>query len=193
MATVVAAVIGVFGTANACNINPICGDITFVGGVTLDTSSAGTATEVLSWTGPGGTGMPMVLSDDGSFSSIAPGTPVTFAAPWFFNSGSVASLWSVGGFTFNLGSSHIMFQGGNPAGVIVDGAGTVSGPWWEGESAMTWSFTTQDPGANGYCGAIFSFSAASGTMCSVPDSGTTVMLMGLGVLGLGLLKKQLIA
>lgn len=190
VATVMAAVIGVSGIANACLVNPISGNITFVGGVTLDTSSAGTATEVLSWTGPGGTGMPIVLSDDGSFSSIAPGTPVSFTAPWFFNSGAVAGLWSVGGFSFDLTSSHIVFQGGSPAGVIVDGNGMVSGPCWLGDAAMTWSFTTQDPGANGDGSMIFSFSAASGT---VPDGGMTAMLLGLGVLGLGLLKKQIVA
>jgi hypothetical protein len=193
VATVVVAVIGVAGIANACLITG--GDITFVGGVQLDTTSAGTATEVLNWTGPGGTGDPMVLSDDGIFSGIAPGTDVAFSSPWFFNSGAVASLWSVGGFTFNLTSSHIVFQGGSPAGVVVDGCGTLCGDGVYGQS-MSWSFTTQDPGAGGYC-LVFSFSAASGTKipppCNVPDGGTTAMLLGVGVLGLGVLKKQIAA
>lgn len=194
MVTVVAAVVGVSGIAHACLISPITGNITFVGGVTLDTTSAGTATEVLDWTGPGGTGLPVVLSDSGSFASIAPGTPVCFASPWFFNSGAVTPLWSVGCYTFDLTSSHIMFQGGSPAAVVVDGSGTVSGPCWLQDTAMTWSFTTQDPGASGGDpSVIFSFSAASGTGSAVPDGGTTAMLLGVGVLGLGLLKKQVVA
>ncbi len=171
---------------------PITGDITFAGGVQLDTSSAGTATEVLSWTGPGGTGMPVVISDDGSFSGIAAGTQVTFAAPWSFNSGAVSALWAVGGFTFDLTSSHIVFQGGSPAGVLVDGIGAVSGNGLDSE-AMTWSFSTSDPGASGADSLIFSFQAASGATGTVPDGGTTAMLLGLGVLGLGLLKKRIIA
>src|SRR3984957_9813805 len=138
IAMVAAAICGVAGMAQAV---PITGDITFAGGVQLDTSSAGTATEVLAWTGPGGTGMPVVISDDGSFSGIAPGTQVAFTSPWFFNSGAVASLWSVGGFTFDLTSSHIVFQGGKPAGVLVDGIGSVCGNVRESE-AMTWGFLT---------------------------------------------------
>lgn len=190
MGTVVAAVIGIAGMAQA---TPISGDITFAGGVQLDSSSAGTATEVLSWTGPGGTGEPIVISDDGSFSGIAPGTQVTFASPWFFNSGAVAALWSVGGFTFDLTSSHIVFQGGSPAGVLVDGTGTVSGNGLD-DTSMSWSFTTQDPGASGADSSIFSFSSASGTTGStVPDGGTTAMLLGLGVLALGTLKKHMFA
>jgi hypothetical protein len=189
MAAVAIAVCGVAGIASAV---PITGNITFAGGVTLNTSSAGTATEVLSWTGPGGTGLPLVISDDGSFSSIAPGTQATFAAPWSFNSGAVVSLWSVGGFTFDLTSSHIVFQGGSPAGVLVDGIGSVSGNGLSSE-AMTWSFSTSDPGAAATGGLVFSFQVADGTTGTVPDGGTTAMLLGLGVLGLGLLKKQMFA
>ena len=189
MLTVGAAVCGVAGMAHAV---PITGDITFAGGVELDTSSAGTATEVLSWTGPGGTGEPIVISDDGSFSGIAPGTEASFTSPWLFNSGAVAALWSVGGFTFDLTESHIVFQGGSPAGVLVDGTGTVSGNGLDA-TEMTWSFTTQDPSASGDESSIFSFSAASGTVTAVPDGGTTAMLLGLGVLALGMLKKQMFA
>jgi hypothetical protein len=98
----------------------------------------------------------------------------------------VAALWSVGGFTFDLTSSSIVYQGGNPAGVLVDGIGTVSGNGLTPET-MTWSFSTSDPGALGVDSLVFSFQAASGT---VPDGGTTAMLLGVGVLGLGLLKKQ---
>jgi len=189
LAAIAVAVCGLAGVASAV---PITGNITFAGGVTLNTSSSGSATEVLSWTGPGGTGLPEVISDDGSFSGIAPGATATFAAPWHFNSGPVASLWSVGGFTFNLTSSHVVFQGGNPAGVLVDGIGAVSGNGLDQE-AMTWSFSTSDPGAAGSGGLVFSFQAASGTTGAVPDGGTTAMLLGLGVLGLGLLKKQMFA
>lgn len=190
----VAAVCGMSGIARAVSIS---GDITFAGGIELNTSSAGTATEVLAFTGPGGSGNPTVISSDGSFSGIAAGSTATFASDWFFNSGAVNSLWSVGGFTFDLTSSHIVFQGGSPAIVGVDGIGAVMG---NGESpeAMTWSFSTSDPGAAGANGKlIFSFEVAGGTTgggsATVPDGGTTAMLLGLGILGLGLVKKQILA
>src|ERR1700739_3329444 len=81
-----AAVCGVGGIAQAVSIS---GNITFAGGAELNTSSAGTATEVLAWSGAGGTGSPIVISSDGSFSSITPGATATFASDWFFNSGAV--------------------------------------------------------------------------------------------------------
>jgi hypothetical protein len=187
----VAAICGVGGVAQAVSSDPISGDITFAGGVTLNSSSAGAATEVLSWTGPGGTGLPQVISSSGSFSGIAGGTQASFTSPWFFNSTSpVNSLWSVGGFTFDLTSSHIVFQGGSPSGVLVDGIGAVMGNGLAPE-AMTWEFATGDPSADG----VFSFQVADGATGSstVPDGGTTAMLLGLGVLGLGLVKKQMFA
>jgi VPDSG-CTERM motif len=189
MAAIATVALGLGGIAQAV---PISGDITFAGGVSLNTSSAGTATEVLSWTGPGGTGLPVVISDDGSFSGITPGTTAMFASPWFFNSGAVTALFTVGGFTYDLTSSKIAFQGGSPAGVVVDGIGSISGNGLDPE-AMTWSFSTTDPSALGVDAAIFSFQVAAGTTGgTVPDGGTTAMLLGLGVLGLGLLKKQIL-
>ena len=192
MAAVAMIALGAGGIAQAV---PISGDITFAGGVTLNTSSAGTATEVLSWTGPGGTGLPIVISDDGSFSGITPGTTATFASPWLFNSGSVAALFTVGGFTYDLTSSKIVYQGGSPAGVLVDGIGTISGNGLTAET-MDWSFSTSDPSALGVDASIFSFQSAAGTTGTtgtVPDGGTTAMLLGLSVLGLGMLKKQIFA
>ncbi len=198
MVAAAAAVCGVVGAAQA---DPISGNITFIGGVELNTSSSATASEVLAWTGFGGNGSPYVESADGSFAGIAPGSSATFSSGWFFNSGAVADLWSAGGFTFDLTSSHIAYQGttvegGVPiGGVVVEGIGAISGNGLSPE-AMTWSFTLNDPGAAGANGLIFSFQAADGTVGStptVPDGGTTAMMLGLGVLGLGLIKKQLLA
>ena len=121
MVAAAAAVCGVAGVAQAVP-TPISGNITFVGGVELDTSSAATATEVTAWTGFGGTGGPFVESADGSFSGIAPGTSATFSSPWFFNSGAVSGLWSVGGFTFDLTSSHVAYQATTVEGGVPIGA-----------------------------------------------------------------------
>ena len=200
MVAAAAAVCGMVGVAQAV---PISGNINFVGGVELNSSSSANATEVTSWSGFGGTGSPMVESADGSFAGITPGTAANFTSPWFFDSGSVANLWSVGGFTFDLTSSSIVSQGTTVEGgkavghVTVEGIGAIMG---NGESAeaMTWSFSVNDPSAKG----IFSFQVADGTVGStpggggetnVPDGGTTAMMLGLGVLGLGLIKKQMLA
>lgn len=197
MLIMAAVAVAAFGVAGMAQADPITGDITFAGGATLNNASAADATEVLSWTGPGGTGMPIVISDSGSFSGIAAGTTATFSSPWFFNSGAVDSLWSVGGFTFDLTSSSIAYQGtttpggSKVGGVLVTGIGAVSGNGL-GSEAMTWEFATGDSSAGG----VFSFQVADGTIggsSTVPDGGTTAMLLGLGVLALGLVKKQMFA
>jgi hypothetical protein len=180
-----------FALTQSVQATAITGSIGFSGiGVTLDNSSASTATAVTSWIAP------VVSGDAGSFAVVANNTPAVFTAPWNFNTGSsVNPFWAVGGFTFNLLSSSIVSQGGT-AGVngfvVVSGVGVVSGNSFD-PTAMTWSFTTQDPSsglaANG--APTWSFSASANT--AVPDGGATVMLLGIALSGLALLKKKLTA
>jgi len=165
---------------------PITGNITFFGTATLDTASAGTATKVTGWNGLGGVGSPFVAIADGNFLPfVTAGDAVTFAAPWSFNSGALAALWAVDGFTFDLISSSITSQGGSPAGVVVNGTGTLSGHGFTATQG-SWSFTTQDPSAG--IPAKFTFSAAGGF---VPDGGSTVVLLGAALAGLGVVRRSL--
>ncbi|HEU6449245.1 MAG TPA: hypothetical protein VFV23_12490 [Verrucomicrobiae bacterium] len=177
----VAAVVGLTGMAQADQIN---GDITFTGGAQLNTGSSGTATGVLQWQDT------VVESSDGDLSGITPGTAVAFHSPWFFSGGQLG-LWSVGGFTYDLNLSSIKFQGGTPAGLVVTGQGTLNGNDYD-PTPFSWAFTVQDPGAGNPL--VFSFSAAAGSISSgsVPDGGTTVMLLGGSLLAIGLLKKKLL-
>jgi hypothetical protein len=164
----------------------ITGSLTFGGTVELNTGSAGTATAVTAWHGAGGMGMPFVLSVGGGFVGfVSPNDPTTFHAPWSFASGPISAFWSVDGFTFDLTESHVFSQGGNPPGVTVDGSGFVSGHGFD-PTFMTWSFTTQDPPAG--TPPVFSFSAADG---SVPDSGSTVALLGLAIVGVEALRRKI--
>lgn len=170
------------------------GSITFTGGVTLDTSSAGTATAVTSWTGTSGSGSPIVLTDAGDFATfVSPGATVAFASPWSFNSGALASFWSVGGFTFDLISSVI--SGQSTHAVSVAGTGTVSGNGFD-PTSIIWNWSTQDPSSGHKVTGepVFSFSAAAGAIPpTVPDGGTTMMLLGGALMGLGLIKRKLSA
>jgi hypothetical protein len=155
----------------------ITGDITFTGTVTLDTSSAGTATMVTGWHGIGGVGVPAVQTVDGTFGNfIAPGGGVTFHAPWSFNSGAISSFWTVNGFTFDLTSSAIPPGSQTAHAVVVNGVGTVSKPGFD-ITPGTFSFTTQDPSANSF----FSF---SGSSAAVPEPATIISLLsGSSLLG----------
>ena len=154
--------------------NPISGNITFAGGVTLDSNSAGSATQVVSWVTPN---VQSVSGDFGTY--VSAGDTVILNAPWSFNSGTVSNFWSVGGFKFDLISSSIVFQGFGA--VVVNGVGTASGNNFD-PYAGTWSFTTQDRSANG----VFSFSGGS----SVPDSGTTALLLGTALVGMSVVARR---
>ncbi len=170
---ITAAVLFAFAINSTVVADPITGSITFAGAATLDTSSAGTATKVTSWINP------VVESSWGSFSALPVLTSVSFTAPWSFNSGAIKTLWSVNGFSFDLVSSSIIFQGFGA--VFVQGTGWLNGPGLS--SALgSWSFTTQDPAATG----VFSFSASQ----QVPEGGSTLMLLGLGLIGLSLVARR---
>ena len=166
---------------------PITGNIGFTGGVTFNSSSAGSATAVTSWITPA-----VNLPPTGSFASILSGTAVTFTSSiWNFNTSTpINNFWSVGGFTFELLASSITSQGGGyPGGfIVVNGTGTVTAAGYT-PTTLSWSFSSQDPKINsGPDTWTFSASASS-----IPDGGATVMLLGLGLSGIALLRKKLTA
>jgi hypothetical protein len=155
----------------------IQGNITFSGGSTLDTGNANTAHSVTSFVNT------VVQSVSGDFDSfINPLDPATFSAPWVFDpSTPTSALWTVGGFTFDLLTSAIVMRSGGF--LIVSGTGTISGNGFD-PTPGTWSFTTQNPSADG----LFSF---SGSGLAVPDGGAAVALLGLALIGMEVLSRKL--
>ena len=159
---------------------PITGAITFAGGVTLDTDTVNTASQVMTWLDENGD-MPTVQSASGSFTGLD-GQTATFAFPWTFGSGQ-AALWTVGGFTFNLIASSIVSQMGDGF-LAVSGTGTISGNGFAA-TFSNWLFTVQDDSSNG----VFSFSGGSE---AIPDGGPTVALLGLALAGIEGIRRKLI-
>jgi hypothetical protein len=188
--TAVAAAVAIATTVQA---TPISGTVNFAGSVTLNSgSSVAGATSVTGWSGPAA-GKPYVAASSGDLSAAFL-TPVTFTAPWTFGTGQTA-LWSFLGangdtYTFNLLASTLPVFSGSPTTMSVTGSGTIiaTGPIAFTATAGTWAFSSQDPSSG--TPATFSFSAASGT---VPDGGTTVLLLGAALSGLGLLRRKLVA
>ena len=135
---------------------PINGSITIRGGAELNSTSVNTATQVTGWLN-GSNNPPTVVSRSGDFATYGGGIPVgasvTMAAPWTFGSG-LPALWSVGGFTYNLTASHIVMQGNGF--LNVRGTGTITGNNFD-PTPGSWTFTSQNPPANG----VFSFSAST--------------------------------
>jgi hypothetical protein len=155
---------------------PITGNIGFSGAVQLNSTSVQTATEAVAWFET------VVNGASGSFNSIADGSPVAIMAPWFFNSGPVNSFWLVSGFTFNLLSSHIYSQDGLFVNIVL--AGTVTGNGFN-PTAFTGTFQVANPPANGTAVFTERFSFAS-----VPDGGTTILLLGTTLIAMALIKRR---
>jgi hypothetical protein len=148
---------------------PIFGTIDFVGVATYDTTSLATATRVNLWNSS------FVTKSTFDFGSIAPGTNVTMGTPWVFNSGTpsvpmpgpaLASLWSVGGFTFDLSSSSVVSQ--SSTFLNISGVGTVTGNGFNATPG-TWSFTSSR--ANGQDSQTFGFQSNT----AVPEGGTLAL------------------
>jgi hypothetical protein len=159
----------------------INGAITFAGGAVYDTTSLATATRVDAFSDVA------VMSRDGDFAGfVNVGDSVTMTSPWvFMPSTPTPSLWNVGGFTYDLASSTVVLQ--NADFLVITGTGTISGNGFD-PTPGTWSFTSQEPDANG----VFSFSASGGST-GVPDGGTTVALLGMGLVGVEVLRRKLVA
>jgi hypothetical protein len=174
---VIAIAMAMVGGAKA---DPISGTVLMGGSVLLDTPSVNTATGVLS------TFAFVAFATDDYASYIAPFSIATMASAWSFTSGPISSFWSVGGFTFDLDSSAIVTQGGGA--VHVAGTGTVYGNGFDPTPGI-WSFTTQDPGATHGSLNVFSFSASGSH--PVPDSGSTMILIGAGLTVLGLASRRM--
>ena len=161
---------------------PITGSINFSGGVQLNNTSAGNSTAVIGWANVNG-GQPIVSSASGSFNSVPVGTTATFTAPWNFNFVGSQLLWQVGGFTFTLNQSSILFQG--PGFVTVQGFGVLSGNGFD-PTAGIWRFYTQDPAVG--TPPTFAFSTDREAL---PEGGATAVLLGLSLAGLAGLRRKL--
>jgi len=124
--------------------------------------------------GPGGSsgqlGFFGAAVDEGTNPSfnIMPDTPVAIASPSMFFDSSVvtSSLWSVGGFTLDL-ENPVHF------GNKIFGSATIFSPEGQAVSGVDWTYTS-------LIGGTFTFKLTVG----IPDSGTTMLLLGVGLIGL---------
>jgi hypothetical protein len=175
-----------FALTQSIQATPVVGAIGFTGRVSYDTTSAGTATEVTSWV------KSTVNGTSGSFTSVANGTATTFSSSvWKFVTGTpITSFWSVGGYTFELLSSYIVYQGNGA--LVVDGTGIVSGNGYS-DTTLSWSFTSQDPATTSSPDTWTISASANSLPASVPDGGATVILLGIAFAGVALLRRKLTA
>ncbi len=155
---------------------PIVGSVDFAGSATLDNANVALATEVSS-----GFGFIIDATDDFAAEGLVFGQGVSFSFPWTFTSGAHAGLWSVGGFTFDLISSAVVQQ--TSSFLNVTGTGTIKHAGYD-DTAGIWAFTIPNAGGSD---ATFSFASATSY---VPDTSSTVLLIGAGLLSIGLAARR---
>ena len=175
---------------------PITGVIGFSGTATLDGSTAASSTEVLGW------GNNNIGLTAGTFASLSSSASVALAGKWFFNSGAKNNFWIVtdgaNTYTFNLkassvfGTSTTLVDGKVTTSISVFLAGTVvSSVLGLDPTSWTGSMTIQDPNVPNQKGGYTYTESIS--FNSVPDGGTTVLLLGSALSGLALIRRKLSA
>lgn len=184
----VATVAGVVGFSASVQAVPISGTISFIGGSTVNTGNLGTATAItgyssLSVLAGAETGSYIPLSGGGNF-----GGTLTFAN--FAFGGNVLTpssvlLWTVSsaGITYSFTATSVLVVTQTPTFLNLTGVGmaNITG---DTSTAGSWSITDTTQG-----GPIFTFGAST----TVPDGGTTVILLGAAFAGLCFFKKKVIA
>jgi len=174
------AIVVASGLALSAHADQIDGNIDFAGQVSFDNTHLGSATMVTAWH------LAIVTGTTGDFSSVPILSPVTFVTPYVFNPPTAyASLWSVGGFTFALTDSHIDSQSNFK--LTIFGSGTVSGNGFD-DTPGTWSFSVTQ--SNGRPQQEFSFQANSTAVPGTPDSGSTVALLGVGLMAVAAIRAK---
>ena len=159
----------------------IHGRLDLAGSVMFDSSALQSVTQVLEWhdifgMGPDRANVAVVT---GSYVGlVSPGDTATMV-PWTFTM-ATPNLWTVsfsgggGTFTFDLASATIVMQ--TATFLDIEGVGTVHGTGFDDTTAR-WAFTVQNAG--GGTGDFFSFSANTASV--VPDGGSAVALLGIGL------------
>jgi hypothetical protein len=160
---------------------PITGSIGFAGTAVLNTPNATTASTVVGWINS------HVETSSGDFALYtALNDAVFFYAPWNFNSGPLPNFfWTVKGFKFSLSASAIYSQG--PIFLDVVLTGTVSGNGFDA-TAFEGTFQVANPPSNA---GLAQFSERL-SFNSIPDGGTTALLLGAALSGLALIKRKFV-
>jgi hypothetical protein len=112
---------------------------------------------------------------------------VAFASPFNFTAPPVNNLWSFGpgGFAFDLLAVTSIVRSGTTesGGIVITGTGTLRATGFD-NTAGVFSFSANSTLTE------FRFGATNEAIPQVPDGGSTLGLLGLGLLGLSSLRRK---
>jgi len=181
IATIATIAIGAFAASSA-NAAMIQGDINIDGTGTLNGTGINDATQLTSITAALGNG------STGDYAGIASGTAVTFKDLNWTTAGYTGALaiddfWSFtsGGVTYTFDLATITTNQVLAGTLVIQGTGTAQATGYTDNPGGIFSLSSSSSGTS------ISFSSTT----SVPDSGHTAALLGLGMLGLAGLAKRL--
>ncbi len=171
----------------------ITGKVNFTGSANLDSTNLATATRVISWADTATT-----FGNTGSFAGVPANTPTMFANNWTFATPPITFIqpfWQFtspgGNFQFNLFTSSVVMQ--TSQFLFVQGSGILTGTNAGGmpftPTAGRWAFSIQDSAQGG--GGTFTFSFSADTSANVPEGGSAIALLGLGLVVVEVLRRKL--
>jgi len=166
----------------------INGAISFTGGSTTDTGNLGTATALtgyssLSVLAGAETGNYLPLSPAGNGGGTLSFTPFSFAGSVLTPS-PLVPLWTITYLvvTYSFDATSVLIATQTSTFLNLTGSGIAHETGYA-DSPGTWSITDTTQGAS----LVFTFGAST----TVPDGGTTVLLLGAALSGLALIRRKL--
>lgn len=177
---------GLAALTQTVQATPITGSVALSSStMILNSSSITTASEVVNWG---------AVSASGSLNGVTVPTSASMASPWFFAGPTITALpynnfWTVGGYSFQL-QSFTEAVAGSFLLFTFDGLVTDNG--LNTPTTFVGSGSLQDPNAGHTdAGYIFSGSLSFNSPASVPEGGSTALLLGSALTGLGLIRYRL--
>ena len=171
---------------------PITGTIDMSGTANLDSTLLGSATKATSFTAVTVGGVPTgayvgTFGDSVAWNGFGWNPPTTPVNPlWSFTDAGTGFTYS-----FNLATVGVVSQDNSFLNILGTGSLTITGAGSPYDTTDgQWSFTISNPGGGSHANFAFTF-ANSQTGATVPDGGMTVILLGTGLAGLGLLRRKL--
>lgn len=184
----------VLATASALTVSTqavaITGSVDMSGTAFLNSSFLGSATAATGFTGVTVGGIPT-----GSYAGTA-GDSVTWSAFSWPSATTVSPLWKFSdattGYTYTFALNNVVVDSQSNTFLNLLGTGVlnITGPGSAYEATGgSWSFTISNPTGGEH--ANFAFTFANSQTATIPDGGATIALLGMGLLGLGAIRRKL--